>query len=360
MTTKLFTTMVAAGISLAVALSACGGSAARPAAITRTNRPAASVTATTPSVGSPSLLPPPSGPYAVGVRSVPGVSPDATTRLWYPARRGPGTGTIEYIDHATASDLGLSPGQLDDVTVRATVDPAPAPAGMPRPAVVLMPGWGNPMAVSTALAQDLASNGYVVVAVDPTSGTEDRNSMPADPARPARRLEQVAAALDFATGPDIDALAGPVEANRIAVGGHSIAGAVAFQVALTDPRVHAVFDLDGWLHGPALTTPVKVPALAVDASGLDPDSKAVIARTAHAVTVHLAGATHLDVTDLPCLVPALGSMAPLLRLGSIGCTGTTTSTTVVRRFLDAVLTRGGPTPGPALLTAGLKGLAKPR
>ena len=114
-------------------------------------------------------------------------------------------------------------------------------------------------------------------------------------------------------GRQISKLAGPVDAERIAVGGHSIAGAVAFQVAITDPRVHAVFDLDGWLHGPALTTPVKVPALMVNASGLEPNTSAVIARTPNAVTVKLAGATHGDVTDLPCIAPALGPMAKRAR-----------------------------------------------
>ena len=67
---------------------------------------------------------------------------------------------------------------------RASVDAEPAPTTKARPAVVLMPGWGYPMALSTALAQDLASNGYVVVAVDPTFGTEDQNTLPADTANP--------------------------------------------------------------------------------------------------------------------------------------------------------------------------------
>ncbi len=173
-----------------------------------------------------------------------------------------------------------------------------------------MPGWGNPMALSTALALDLASNGYVVVAVDPELGTEDGSHLPADTANPARRLDQVAAALDYVTGPDIAAVAGRIDRKKVAVGGHSIAGAIAFQTSIADARVHAVFDLDGWLHGPALTTPVKVPALMIEASGLDPATKAVVARTTKAVTVKLAGATHLDVTDLPCLVPALGPIAP--------------------------------------------------
>lgn len=95
----------------------------------------------------------------------------------------------------------------------------------------------------------------------------------------------------------------------------------------------------------------------VNASGLEPGTKAVIARTDEAVTVQLAGATHSDVIDLPCIAPALGSMASLLGLGTIGCTGTTTTKTVVRRFLDAVLKHGAATPSTAELTTGLQGVS---
>ena len=302
---------------------------------------------------SPSLLPEPTGDLAIGVRAVPSVSPAATTRVWYPARSGTGTGTASYLADKAAAAYGLSNKPLRGVVTRASVNAEPTATSKARPAVVLMPGWGNPVALSTALAQDLASNGYVVVTVDPTLGTEDQSRLPADTSNPARRLDQVAAALDFVTGPDIAALAGPVDPSKVAVGGHSIAGAIAFQTGIADARVHAVFDLDGWLHGPALATPVGVPALMIDASGLDAASKAIIGRTPTAVTVKLAGATHLDVTDLPCLVPALGPVARLFRLGTIGRAGTTTTNAVVLRFLDTVLRDGKATPSAASLTRGL-------
>lgn len=361
MNTKTLMATTAAGLSLAFALSSCGGSNPDHTVATTTTSPTiASSTVTNPPVGPPSILPEPSGPLAVGVRTVPSVSPDATTRVWYPARPRTGTGPIEYLDGRTATAFFLAPTQLGSVEPRATVNAVPAPATTPRSAVVLMPGWGSVMALSTALAQDLASNGYVVVTVDPTYGTEDRFTLPADTAHPGRRAEQLAAALDFVTGPHIAAIAGRVASNRIAVGGHSIAGAMAFQTSLVDSRVRAVFDLDGWLHGPALESPVKVPALVVDASGLDPDSAAIIGRTPKAVTVKLTGATHFDVTDVPCLVPALGPVAPSLGLGTIGCTGTTTTNTVVLRFLNAVLKHGAASPQSAKLTAGLGGVQTAR
>ena len=353
MNLKPFTTVIAAGVSLTVTLAACGSTGDHAA--TKTTAPADS-TSSTPA-GSSSLVPAPSGRFPVGVRTVADVAPDATTRLWYPAKRASGQGTPAYVDGASAAELGVTTSQLARLQPQASVDAAPAPTTGARPAVVVMPGWGLPMAVSTTLAQDLASHGYVVVAIDPTPGTENGDAMPADPANPARRLDQVAAGIDFATGKEIRKLAGPIDPARIAVGGHSIAGAVAYQVAITDRRVRAVFDLDGWLHGSALTTPVPVPALMINASGLEPNTLAIIARTPNAVTVKLVGATHGDVTDLPCIAPALGSMASALDLGTIGCTGTTTASALVRRFLDTVLRHGATTSSASQLGSKLQGVA---
>jgi dienelactone hydrolase len=355
---KAVTTVLAVGLGVTVMLSTFGSNAASAQMASRSTRSpkvAHSTPVATKSAGS-SLLPTTTGSLAVGVRTIPSVSPAAITRVWYPAQRGTGTGKPIYLADKTAAAMGLPSGSLRHVRPRASVNAKPARAAKARPAVVLMPGWGNPMALSTALAQDLASHGYVVVAVDPTPGTEDGSRLPADTANPARRLDQVAAALDFVTGPGITAVAGRVDRKKVAVGGHSIAGAIAFQTSLTDARVDAVFDLDGWLHGPALETPVTVPALMVEASELDAATNAVIARTNTAVTVKLAGATHLDVTDLPCLVPALGPIAPAFGLGTIGRTGTTTTNAVVVRFLDLVLNDRKQTPSAAKLTHGLAGI----
>lgn len=318
------------------------------------------LTATTASASAPSvagsLLAEPTGPAAVGVRDVPSVSPGATARLWYPALAGTGTTEPPYVSAATAASVGVTVDQLRQVRLRATLDATPAPTATPRPGVALMPGLGTPMALSTALAQDLASNGFVVLAVDPTLGSEDPDQPARHDAEPAGRQDQFRRALDFLTGPNVAALAGPVDAGRIAAGGHSIAGADAVQLSLTDSRIAAVFDLDGWLHGPALTTPVEVPALFVEASGFDPPTTAAIGRSTRAVTVELSGATHFDVTDLPCLAPALGPMAASLGLGTIGCTGSTTSNALVARFLRAVLHDGAPAPDATDLARGLAGI----
>ena len=345
MNTHTITRVIITVLGITLVLSACGsGSVRHRAATTPTTTPLPR-----------SVLPEPTGAFAVGVRNVASVAPSATTRVWYPARPGTGSGAPVYLSAKTATAHGLPAQYLKHAVLRASMNAEPVSTSTARAAVVLMPGWGLPMAVSSALAQELASNGYVVIAVDPASGSEDGNQMPADPANPGRRRQQLAAALAFVTGPRIAAIAGPVDVNKIAVGGHSIAGAMAFQTALVDARVHAVFDLDGWLHGPALTTPVRVPALMLNASGLEPGTLAVVARTPSAVTVKLRGATHTDVTDVPCLLPTAAARKQL-GLGTIGRVGTTTTNAVVLRFLNAVLRDGQAPPSVASLTKGLAGI----
>jgi dienelactone hydrolase len=343
--TRLTITM----LGITIVLAACGSASHRASA------PSVATSTATAKPLAHSVLPEPTGAFAIGVRNVASVAPAAATRVWYPARPGTGSGAPVYLPTKIAAAYGIPEEDVQGAVLRASTNAEPVVTSAARPAVVLMPGWGLPMAVSSALAQELASNGYVVVSVDPNHGTEDGNTMPTDPANPGRRKQQLAAALTFVTGQRIATIAGPVDANKIAVGGHSIAGAMAFQTALTDQRVHAVFDLDGWLHGPALTTPMRVPALMINASGLEPATRAIVAQTPSTVMVKLAGATHTDVTDVPCLLPTAAARKKL-GLGTIGRVGTTTTNAVVLRFLDAVLRDGKAKPSVASLTNGLAGI----
>src|SRR3954447_5611115 len=159
-----FTVAIAAASGVTMMLSACGSTTSSRDATAHaapSTTVAASVSPTTRAV-SPSLLPEPTGGLAVGVRTIPSVSPAATTRVWYPAVTGTGTGTARYFSGPTLAAYGVPAKQLKGVMPRASVDAEPAPTTNARAAVVLMPGWGSTMALSSALAQDLASNGYVV------------------------------------------------------------------------------------------------------------------------------------------------------------------------------------------------------
>ena len=137
----------------------------------------------------------------------------------------------------------------------------------PAPLVLYSPGWGGTRSQNSIQAQNLASHGFVVV------GCDDLASDPAtDPDRgvgmdlasdaaaaatlerfgrhvvgQAGRLLEVLGALDSGQVP---LLAGRVDLRRVGVLGNSIGGGSGLQAALTDPRIVAVFNLDGALVGP--------------------------------------------------------------------------------------------------------------
>ena len=64
--------------------------------------------------------------------------------------------------------VGLRPDVLSTVRTTSNVDAAPAGSRRSLPLVALSPGFTNPRGTLTALAEDLASHGYVVAGVDHT------------------------------------------------------------------------------------------------------------------------------------------------------------------------------------------------
>ena len=330
-----------------------------------TTPPDTTATTTSPApttVGEPSTtvvsisgpqLPQPTGPAAVGVArtSVPGAV------AYYPAVGGSGNGHLPYVDQpGWASLAGLDPQLIEQVVPHAVLDATPAPASAGRPVLILLPGWRSLIAFSTSLAEDLASHGYVVVAAQTDIATESTHARTTTEDRTARgglfrRLLDLVGTTAFA------ALVGPVEIGRVAIGGHSYAGAIALDVALTDRRVAAVVDIDGGARV-ALTRPVaNRPTLliaAVDESvEPDHDLAAYAARSPNAVSVGITTALHMDLTDAAAFPSLLGDsvFAPLI--GRVGLTGPADTAVIVRRFLDGAL--GVPPRGPSAtsLVAGL-------
>src|ERR1700752_991454 len=94
--------------------------------------------------------------------------------LWHPATSSDGR-RAQYMTPAE-SELqlthrgitGVPPDMLS--TVRTNADDGAEPAGPQHslPLVVLSPGFTSPRSTLTALAEDLASHGYVVVGIDHT------------------------------------------------------------------------------------------------------------------------------------------------------------------------------------------------
>ncbi|WP_413230093.1 alpha/beta hydrolase family protein [Kitasatospora herbaricolor] len=337
------------------------------------------------------VFPEPSGDFAVGTRVVQWTDPlrpetfttdpddrrTVVVQLWYPARQSPaGTRRAQYlgrteqeartVSEALAGGVGL-PGFLVDGVPQArsnSVFDAPVDSGGGRfPVVLFSPGSGGVRTQNTAWAEELASHGYLVAALDhpydsaavlltdgrtidsetASSGDPDEDEKLAAgwTAIRAADLGFVLTRLDALDRGEVpDPLNGRLDTGRVAVAGHSMGGAAALQAARQDRRFDAVIDLDGYPHGP--TSPALAqPALALTqdiSPGTDPRylprlTEALDASTATSYRLTVSGAAHLTFMDGPLYLPPVPSI--------VGTLGRTESPRVVAgatlAFLDAVL-----------------------
>lgn len=303
---------------------------------------------------SPSLLPKPTGDEAIGVRDLAPVAGGFALRAWYPAVTGSGTSGAPWMTAAQwetfASGLAdRSKAALARLKTSAAENATPAASEAPRPVVLLMPGWWVPAASTTVLAQELASHGHVVITIDSPAGSEpiDGGEEGHIAARGEARVAAVRATLEFLSDETLTELVGPIDAERVAVGGNSFGGAVGYAASIGQPSVVAVFDLDGSLEILPGMKPVTVPALMVVTLSGEPfgnesatvqllrDSKAV-------VNIGIRRAAHCDLNDLEIVLLATETSpsdfpAGADCFGAIGTDGATTTAVIVRRFLDAAL-----------------------
>ncbi|MFE0809394.1 alpha/beta hydrolase family protein [Streptomyces sp. NPDC058848] len=226
-------------------------------------------------------LPRPAGPHPVGRRTLHLVDrhrtdpwvPTARGRellvsVSYPARRAGAGSPAPYVTTDEARLLlearnltGVVPAEtLAGTRTHARVGAAPAPGRFPL--VLLSPGFGMPRTTLTSLADDLASRGYVVAAVDHAHESL-ATEFPGGRIPPCVACEEVdgrselaavvrgrAADLSFVLDEltvrrRAGALARTIDARRIGAAGHSIGGATAAATMAADRRVRAGADLDG-------------------------------------------------------------------------------------------------------------------
>jgi predicted dienelactone hydrolase len=237
--------------------------------------------------GHPPCLPVPTGPCPVGTTSLclkdlsrtdPWAAEvnarELMVSLWYPATPSDGQ-RARYMTPAE-SELQLTSRGLTGVprdalsTVRTNAVSDAIPAGRQRalPVVVLSPGFTNSRSALTALAEDLASHGYVVAGIDhtyesfATAFPDGRVTTCLAREAPRRgrgfwekvlagRAADVSFVLDELTGPDPAwPGAGLIDPSRMAMAGHSAGGAAAIAVMLADSRIRADIDMDGATYAP--------------------------------------------------------------------------------------------------------------
>jgi len=306
-------------------------------------------------------LPEPTGPYPAGTTSLwltdtsrpdPWVSRvnarELMVSLWYPAMPSEGrrarymTPAESELQLTIRGITGIPQDTLSTVETNAVYDARPAGRQHSLPLVVLSPGFTNSRSSLTALAEDLASHGYVVAGIDHTYESH-ATAFPdgrvttclAREAPRGDRKEEVAAGraadvcfvLDELTGahPAWPG-AGLIDPSQIGMAGHSAGGAAAIATMLADSRIRAGIDMDGSTAAPIPDEGLARPFLFLGkqsnytpGSGIiaSPDGKHVkgsviswerdwVLLTGWRRWLVVAGAVHASFTDLALLADQIG------------------------------------------------------
>ncbi|MFI9838873.1 alpha/beta hydrolase family protein [Nonomuraea sp. NPDC051941] len=291
----------------------------------------------------PATLPAPTGPHPVGTTALylndtSRPDPwdlDAKTRqlkvtLWYPTKQRDGQ-RAPYMT-PKESELTLKGGRIagvpDDTLskTRTNATKDAEPTGRDLPLVVFSPGFTKPMSTLTALAEDLASRGYVVAGIDHTYESYATTladgrvaeclacDSDADPGFGTGVVAGRAADVSFVLDqlPSTWNGADRIDRSHIAMVGQSIGGAGAMATMVKDPRIRAGIDMDGTTYARIPKTGFSRPFMFIGSpqhipggrdNSWDRDWKLL---TGWKRWIVLSGADHQSFTDLPLLSGALG------------------------------------------------------
>ncbi|TMR93097.1 alpha/beta hydrolase family protein [Nonomuraea basaltis] len=280
-------------------------------------------------------LPEPTGPKPVGTTSLHLIdssrpdpwNPEADKRelmvtLWYPARKATGKRVTYMTPQESAAILkpypDVAPDALTKVRTYARLD-APMRKGR-MPLVVMSPGFTFQRATLTSLAEDFASRGYLVAAVEHTYESvatfPDGRTTTCLACVKGQDGGKVAASRAKDVRFVLDELAKGrwgkvIDRSKIAMVGHSMGGNSAAQTMLADPRVKAGVNLDGTFK--PIVEPLDRPFMLIGAPPLHtPDgaddswkrSWANLKGWKRWITV--AGTDHSAFVDYAVLRPQLG------------------------------------------------------
>lgn len=327
-------------------------------------------------------LPIPTGSYTVGRVTRSWVSPgnaDSPTHdskpgqavfawIWYPAAiTEPGTPMEAYIPEPWRKTLEASGsrliGQLLErdqslVIAHSLRDPAVSPAQSTYPVIIFRGGLSTLAVEYSALAEDIASHGYVVVGIDAPYRSRvfvmpdgrvversDENNPEIAPQEQAfehmlpRLVDEWVADVAFS----LDQLAqlnisdpagrftGKLDLTRVGVVGHSLGGAVAAQFCLNSARCKVGIDIDGFVTKSVTQSVLQTPFMFLmsDHAADNPDDPVdrQIAATLRVAFQHLApqsrawlnirGANHYNFSD-GAVVKSHIAMSILRGIGVVG------------------------------------------
>ncbi|WP_433727490.1 alpha/beta hydrolase family protein [Actinoplanes sp. CA-051413] len=205
--------------------------------------------------------------------------------LWYPAK-STGKQRAQYMT-PVESELLLKDGGITSVPydtfsktrTNAFTDTKPTGRKRSLPLILLSPGFTKPRRVLTALAEDLASHGYVVAGIEHTYESvattfPDGRVTTCLACEVPDRTQTFWKKMDQGRAADVsfvlDELIRPhskwngaslIDPSRIAMAGHSAGGASALAAMAADTRLRAGIDIDGLTNDPIRDTVLSRPFL---------------------------------------------------------------------------------------------------
>jgi predicted dienelactone hydrolase len=295
-----------------------------------------------------------------------GTKRELMVRFWYPTSGNAACTPADYTSAGVLSQFSqLLHMTLPQVSTNSCLN-APVAAGT-HPVVVVTPGFTGTFTDYTFLTEDLASRGYVVVAVDHTYestavefpdgrveqgvfGSSLTRYTRSDPQALAFALSVRLADLRFVVnkltalnGGGDQAFADKLDLSRIALVGHSLGGLTVLRGLEKDARFRAGISLDG-LVPDRLTPPTTTPILLVRA-GSNPwnenDCQLWSALRGVRATVNLTGAEHIALSDAVWLGSGAIATGPMGIQKTIAALRETSAA-----FLNAAF-RGASVDGPA-------------
>jgi len=302
-------------------------------------------------------LPAPTGPFAVGtsiltLTDTSRVEPHNPTehrtvvvQLWYPATQS----SNPIARYQRWSETTFSSFYTPLLHTHSRIDAPIASAPAPFPVLLFGPRWAGDRTQNAALAEDLASHGYVVAAIDhPYNATRvainghvikgvEALEGPDGPSASAQsRIDFWNNTLTLWAADDIFVLNqlaalnftrfhNTLDTNHAGAFGHSFGGAASFNLLGRDPRIISAVNLDGWTFG-ALASRTTQPMMLIDEQSVADrerdlltlpqpgttedqldraDNTAVEASLSHfgGNRLYIRGTQHLDFSDQPLLPP---------------------------------------------------------
>ena len=211
-------------------------------------------------------------------------------QIWYPAASGGPRAAYmaKGVGRIYAAEYRLPGDTFARVRTNAYRNARPLERPGGYPAILFSPGYGVPHALYTSLLEDLASHGFVVIALDHTYETDAvefpgggivRRNLPPDPGRNGgpssyrlllRIIGQRVADMRFLRRslPALDERLGHIiDAQRVGVFGHSLGGLTAANALEADRALRAGVDLDGSIFGPGVRRPLVRPFMIMTGHG---------------------------------------------------------------------------------------------